>query len=62
MVRTDGIRTFILDVNSPGEEKLTFVYGIQWLYDNAMENYRNTGIFDPSLMEGNAVQLIINAI
>ena len=61
MVGVGGIRTFILSVNSPGEEKLTFVYGRPWLYDNTMENYRNTGIFDPSIMQGNAVQLVINA-
>mmetsp|Transcript_17076 Transcript_17076/g.19083 ORF Transcript_17076/g.19083 Transcript_17076/m.19083 type:complete len:101 (+) Transcript_17076:180-482(+) len=61
MVGVGGVRTFVLAVNSPGTEHLTFVYGRPWLYNNAMEDYRLTGSFHANVMEGRAVQLNIVA-
>ena len=61
MVGVGGKRKFVLDINLPGEEIATFVYGRPWLYDNAMSAYRTTGNFDASIMEGQAVQLDIQS-
>ncbi|CAI2383444.1 unnamed protein product [Moneuplotes crassus] len=56
-----GSRTFVLAVNQPGTEILTLAYGRPWLYDTVMDSYQSTGYFDPSLMQGWAMQLQINA-
>ena len=56
-----GKRQFIIKIDKIGYEHFTLVYGREWKYNEAVDNYVQNGIFDPKIMEGIAIQLVINS-